>query len=176
MYLNEHYTQFTNELSVLLTKWESNNTDVLIAGDYNINLLDINNKQVISNYFDTIISHSFYPKITLPTRLTNSNGTLIDNILCKLTETSLDTTSGILLDKIGICDHQACFTILNNITLKDSFPFYIKVNKQDTASLNGFINHLTTSQTLKSLNDTLNLDPNINYNILHDTIQTAKNI
>ena len=54
-------------------------------------------------------------------------------------------------------------------------PSYIKVSKQDTASLNGFINHLTTSQTLKSLNDTLDLDPNINYNILHDIIQSAKN-
>ncbi len=176
LYLNEHYTQFSNELSPHLSTFESNNTDVMIAGDFNINLLEINSKQAISDYFDTITGHSFYPKITLPTRLSNTNGSLIDNILCKLTESSLDTTAGVLLDKIGMCDHQGYFTILNDLTIKDPPPLYVQVSKQDKESIRQFKEHLATSTTINNLNNDINRDPNINYNILHDEIQSAKNI
>ncbi len=62
-------------------------------------------------------NHSFYLKITLPTRLSNKHGTLIDNVLCKLTETTLDTTSRVLIKKFS--DHQPYFTILKNINHKD---------------------------------------------------------
>ncbi len=51
-----------------------------------------------------ITSNSFYPKITVPTRLSNNHGTLIDIFLCKLTENTLDTTSGVLINKFS--DHQ----------------------------------------------------------------------
>ncbi len=47
-----------------------------------------------------LTNHSFYPEIALPTRLSNKHGTLIDNFICKLTEATLDTTSGILIKKI----------------------------------------------------------------------------
>ncbi len=40
-----------------------------------------------------LTNHSFNPKITLPTRLSNKHGPLTDNFLCKLTE----TTSAILI-------------------------------------------------------------------------------
>ena len=153
---------------------ESSNTDVILAGDYNINLLKINDKPVIGDYFDMLTSHSFYPKITLPTRLTNNNGTLIDNILCKLTHNTLDTTSGIMTNKLS--DHQPYFTILNNITLKDPPPRYVKINTNDTESINKFYQALSQSDRLNSLNETPTQDPNINYSILHETIQMAKNV
>ncbi len=176
LYLNEHYTKFTTEFSPHLLRLGSNNTDVIFTGDYNINLLDINDKQVISEYFDMITSHSFYPKITLPTRLSNSNGTLIDNILCKLTESTLDTTSGVMIDKIGLCDHQPYFTVLNNVTFTDPPPLYVKVRTEDATSIANFENHISLDNTLKTLNNDLTQDPNINYNILHDRIQSAKEI
>ncbi len=174
LYLNEHYKEFQEQFEIHLKNFESNNTDVLIAGDFNIDLLKVNNANAISDYFDMITSHSFYPKITLPTRLTNNNGTLIDNILCKLTETTLDTTSGVLLDKIS--DHFPYFTVLNNITVKDTPPRFIKVSKQDKESIDKFQNHLETSDDLKTLNDLPTQDPNINYKILHETIQIGKNL
>ncbi len=118
-------------------------------------------------------SHSFYPKITLPTRLSNKHGTSIDNFFCKLTESTLDTTSGILINKFSY--HQPYFTILNNIQLKDSPPLHVKVNKNDKESINKFHKEILTSNQLYSLNTNLNQDPNINYNILHSVIQNAKN-
>ncbi len=52
---------------------------MILAGDFNIDLLKLNEKNIISEYFDIITSNSFYPKITVPTWLTNNHGTLIDN-------------------------------------------------------------------------------------------------
>ncbi len=88
------------------------------AGDFNINLLKMNDKHVIIEYFDMLTSHSFYPKITVPIRLTNNNGPLIDNFFCKLTESTLDTTSGVLINRLS--DHQPYFILLNNVDMGSS--------------------------------------------------------
>ena len=170
--LLENYTQFINEISPHLSTLGSGNTDVLLAGDYNINLLKVNEKAIIGEYFDMLTSHSFYPKITLPTRLTNNNGTLIDNFLCKLTENSIDTIAGILIDKLS--DHQPYFTILNNTSPNDHTPRYIKIQNTNKESINNFNQALASSELLQSLNDSPTQDPNINYSILHKTIQTTK--
>ncbi len=73
---------------------------MILAGDFNIDLLQIKEKNIISEYFDMLTSNSFYPKITVPTRLTNPHSTLIDNFLCKLTNNALDTTSAVLIKKV----------------------------------------------------------------------------
>ena len=48
---------------------QKSKSEIIIAGDYNIDLLKINEKPIICEYFDTIVSHGFFPKITMPTRL-----------------------------------------------------------------------------------------------------------
>ena len=88
--LNENEIFFTYELSQVLSHFEVLNADTIIAGDTNINLLKILEKEAFSDFFDTVISHSFYPKITLPTRFSTNNGTLIDNFFCKLSKSTVD--------------------------------------------------------------------------------------
>ncbi len=63
-------------LSPILKSLEKNNSEAIISGDFNIDLLKLNDKQVIYEYFDMLTNHSFYPKITPPTRLSNKHGTL----------------------------------------------------------------------------------------------------
>ena len=55
-------------------------------------------------FFDTLSTLSMYPQITLPTRFSNSNGTLIDNFFCKHSAATLNFAYGILLKKF--LDHQ----------------------------------------------------------------------
>ncbi len=131
--LLDSYNELIKELSAVLSTLQNNNNEVLVAGNFNINLLQINDRNVFSEYFDMFTSHSFYPKITLPTRLSNNLATLIDNFFCKLTETTLDTTSGILIKMFS--DHQPYFIRLNNIKHKTHKPIYIKLNKQDIESI-----------------------------------------
>ena len=73
--INENYRQFIDEFSTLLAKLERSHSDVIIAGDFNIDLLKIHEKPIFGDYFDAITGHSFFPKITLPTRFSNLNGT-----------------------------------------------------------------------------------------------------
>ncbi len=76
-YIIQKYIEFIDEFSPILNILEANSNDVIIADDFNIDLLKVNDKHVFSDYFDMLTSHSFYPNITLPTRLSNKNGTLI---------------------------------------------------------------------------------------------------
>ena len=89
----------------------NNNSEIIFTGDFNINLLKINEKETFSDFFDNLTANSFFPKITLPTRLTNYNGTLIDNLFCKLSETTFNSTAGILTKQFS--DHQPYFLFLN---------------------------------------------------------------
>ena len=81
-----------------------------VCGDYNIDLLKVKINKHYCEYFDDIMSHSFFPKITLPTRICDSFSTLIDNIFSNNIEEA--DISGILLNHIS--DHQMMFTIVEN--------------------------------------------------------------
>ena len=50
-------------------------------GDFNINILKCKTDRDASCFIDTIYSNSFYPTIHIPTRITSTSKTLIDNIL-----------------------------------------------------------------------------------------------
>ena len=91
--LNVNYKQFIDEFSLLLlSTFDQNNSEVIITGDFNINLLKINQKEIFSEFFYSLTEHSFFPKITLPTRFSNLNGPLIDNFFCKLRQSTLNST------------------------------------------------------------------------------------
>ena len=75
----------------MLSSLDQTQHKVIFAGDYNINLLKLNEDELISDFFDLLTSHSTYPQITLPTSLSQRHGTLIDNLFCKLTKTIIES-------------------------------------------------------------------------------------
>ncbi len=139
----------TWNFNTTLVKLEKNNKEVILAGDFNIDLLKLNEKNIISEYFDMITNNSFYPKITVPTRLTNNHGKLINKFLCKLSENTLDTTSGVLTKKLS--DYQPYFIVLNNVLIKDSPPVHVKITKQDNQAIQNFHNEILNSYKLINL-------------------------
>ncbi len=82
----------------------------MVTGDFNIDVLKINDKHIKGEYFDKLTSHSFYPTITVPTRLTNNNGRLIDNLICKLTECTLYN------NRLHAISYMMLFKMLKKIT------------------------------------------------------------
>ena len=105
---NSLYQDFTNEFIPILENLQRANCETIIAGDFNIDLLKINNNATLGNYFNSVIAQSFFPLNTLPTRFSDHNCTLIDNFLCKLRRSYLPSTSGILVSRIS--DHLPYFT------------------------------------------------------------------
>ena len=62
-------------------EYESNkeNKEIYICGDFNTNLLKYDEDSVVQEFYDLMTSQSFIPQITLPTWITDSSMTLIDN-------------------------------------------------------------------------------------------------
>ena len=77
---NEILATFIEEITTLLLDLKRSRSVIIVLGDFNIDLLQINDKVIIKQYFENIITLSMYPKITLPTRITDASATLIDNI------------------------------------------------------------------------------------------------
>ena len=71
---------FTSFILDILNIVETENVTVCIMGDYNINLLNIDNHLPTAEFLETVYSHGFYPLINKPTRIKNTTATLIDNI------------------------------------------------------------------------------------------------
>ena len=164
---------FISELEPILHDLSNTNSEVLICGDYNINLLKINSEQHFSYFFDTMLSHSFFPKITFPTRLNNSSGaTLIDNIFCKLSALTLQTKAGIMLDEIS--DHFPYFISLNVCLNTTKPPRLVKKRINSDKAIKNMVTDMNACDISKTMNNDLSSDPNLNYNILHDHITEMK--
>ena len=73
--------EFTNDfLEPLLEKLSFEKKEVILMGDFNINLLNCNIDKNTSDYVDILYSHAFFPRINSPTQITPISKTLIDNI------------------------------------------------------------------------------------------------
>ena len=83
---------------------------ILLAGDFNFNLLSVDHDRDASSFFDTMLSLGLINTITQPTRESNNSISLIDNIFIS---TSLLYISGIF--DWDISDHYAVFAFIPNI-------------------------------------------------------------
>ena len=101
-------TDYLEIMKPLLKQLTSEKKPTYITGDFNMDLMKINKHTIINEYFDEITSNNFMPLITLPTRITASTKTLIDNIFYN--QFSPDIVSGNIL--VGISDHMPQFSII----------------------------------------------------------------
>ena len=116
---NDLYQTFINEFIPILEHLQRVNREVIIAGDFNIDLLKINENATLGDYFNSLVAQSCFPQITLPTRFSDRNCTIIDNFLCKLTHNFKPSTTGILISRIS--DHLPYFIFLDFITAKRDY-------------------------------------------------------
>ena len=75
-----------------------------VCGDYNIALLKVKDNKHYCEYFDEIISHEFFPKITLPTRICENTSTHI--YLHNIFTNNIDVPDSSRISLNQISDHQ----------------------------------------------------------------------
>ena len=73
------------------------NKEIYLCGDFNIDLLKIDNSQTYQQFYNMLCSFGFLPKIIQPTRVTDHHSTLIDNIF---SNNLSDETISIIREKI----------------------------------------------------------------------------
>ena len=168
----EHTNQLCEEFTHLLQSLEKK-IYIYLTGDYNLNLLKIIEKVSCSNFFDVLTAHSYFPKITLPTRLTDRNVTLIDNIFCNFDQFTKQTIAGILLNKIS--DHQPYFLLSPVGKIKSQTSKFINIYTTSKELALNIKDELIKSDLWNNLNHNLNTNHNLTYNIIHETLIAAQN-
>ena len=88
---------------------DKENKKYYLLGDFNIDLLKIDEDTHSSTFFDTMTSNLFVPHIIHPTRITSTTKTLIDNIFSNSTNYR-EGISGNLT--VSLSDHLAQFLII----------------------------------------------------------------
>ena len=95
----------------------------------------IHHRPIFNEFFDTIVSHSFYPQITLPTRFTDRSCTLIDNFFENLVHyKQLPLLLAIKLTPEANGDPNVNYNTMHDIlteSMKKHFPIKtVKFNKR----------------------------------------------
>ncbi len=163
--------KFIDEISPLIKLLSKEKNNCFIAGDFNINLLEINQRNKYLEYLDKFTTNGFYPSIIYPTRISKKRGTLIDQIFCKYTDEHTLSRSGILHTKLS--DHLPCFSAIGMPKLKKSVPRFIKMQNKDEKSIQEFILELDQSLQNQTFIRDLTADPNENYNCIHTAIKSS---
>ena len=101
---------------------------VYLVGDFNINLLKHETHRGTRDFIDLLYSLGFFPTITVPTRVTQTSSTLIDNIFTNVVGNSCQ--SGVLC--ADLTDHLPIFCVTENRGLTNVFRKEYKVVRKIT--------------------------------------------
>lgn len=75
---------FISEITPIILNTAKSNSNIIINGDFNIDLIQINERAKFQKYFDLFVTNGLFPLITLPTRESKHNATLINKIFYKV--------------------------------------------------------------------------------------------
>ena len=73
---------FNSELEQCLIWLSKMNKTTLITGDFNFDLFSIDSSPTIQTFFNTLLSHGFFPTISRTTRSSHPSYILLDTIFC----------------------------------------------------------------------------------------------
>ena len=169
----DNLTDFINTFHLWTNDIFNKSKKSYICGDFNINLLQIQTNDCYSQFYDNMMSVGFIPNITLPTRISETAATLIDNIFTNNIEKS--HISGVLSTHFS--DHQMIFTILKtNFRDSNNSKKYVEIELTSEENLEKFKAEITERNIYGVLDKNITHDPNINIEILTNAIIDAKNM
>ena len=158
------YLNCIDELAPMLSKLGKESSETIIVGDFNLDLLKVNDRQKIGDYFYLFCTNGFYPMITLPTRFSSNKCTLINQIYCKLSTATRYCTAGILMSNIS--DHLPYFINFDKLQSKQSTPKHIKLRIYNEKSTLNYCESVRQLGIMEKLNQDSHSDPNTNYEII----------
>ena len=169
---NRSVEKFLEPMASLVEKLSRENSFFFCCGDFNIDLLKLEERSIFQDFFDMFALKGIIPQITLPTRFSRKNATLIDQIFCKHPGTSQTSFSGIFVTKIS--DHLPCFSFIDILKPKNKHPKFVKIRTNTEEALINFKNDLTESLLNAKFENEITQDPNISYNKLESIIQSSR--
>ena len=169
----ENIELFMNEFAPILEKVNSSNIEVLLGGDWNINILKINENSVYSEFLDLMLANSLFPKITMPTRFATHTASLLDNFYCKFSDHSLNAFAGIMMS--GLSDHLPYFVCLSNFKKQNiNKTKFVKCKINKPEAIEAFLSELRSADIYNDLDHALESGPNENYDKMINKIAKLK--
>ena len=95
---------FIDRLDETIRHVKKNNC--IITGDFNLNLLNLSIHEPTDKYYNMMLSNSFKPIITKPTRITEKSQTIIDHIWTNDLRTDISSKGYIYITDMS--DHMPC--------------------------------------------------------------------
>ena len=109
---------FIESLQILFENVKNTTKKMCWCGDYNLDLLRYDMHSGTKRFLDFMYSYGLYPVITKPSRFSEFNATLIDNIFTnEMTNTGI--VSGLLITDVS--DHLPVFALCKGIDVQHSF-------------------------------------------------------
>jgi exonuclease III len=154
---NTDLTNLNKELENMLVPLNTINKCCYLCGDFNMNLLNIDTHHHTNEFLNTMSTYFFRPLIQVPTRITNTSSSLIDNIFTN--SPSYKECPGLLMADIS--DHLPIFVILDSYSHqknKTKFVSYRPNNEKALANLQAALDEESWTETLTLSNPDLILD------------------
>ena len=70
-----------NHFKNILSKRKITNKELVLVGDFNINVLDFNESKMVQKFVNLMFRHGLIPTVNKPTRVTRNTATAIDHII-----------------------------------------------------------------------------------------------
>ena len=154
---------FINETEPIVSQLCKGNHEVILAGDFNINLLKCDSFELYNEFYEMFLTKGLFPNITLPTRITKNTATLIDQIYSRF-DKKVDNKnfSGIITSELS--DHFPVFLCIPLEVEKVKHPKKIVIKNNSIDDFNKF------KETLSEVDwdSIVNYDSIDNINIKYD--------
>ena len=125
---NNHIIElFVEQFSPVIHSINDINLQAIVAGDFNIDLLKIQEREIYGEFLDIMCTNKLYPKITFPTRFARKSCSLIDQIYCRIHSPNIVVSTVVV--KSHISDHCPCILSINIFQSKTQKPKYVAIRK-----------------------------------------------
>lgn len=148
---NCNLEEFNGLFNDIISKIRQEGKYFYIMGDFNINLLNVDQHLHTREFLDNMFSSTLIPVITKPTRITDTSATLIDHIYCNQIDNAKLFT-GILHTRIT--DHFPVF-LINHGILKSEHSTLIRkrtFNETNTRNFQNIMNNISWENVLNNDN------------------------
>ena len=170
---NREIDHFISDMRPIIKALLKSKYPLFIAGDFNCNLLNINQRDKIQEFLDIFVTNGLFPKITLPTRFAKKSCSLLDQIYSSYSPDHTNSRSGVLVGALS--DHFLCFTSCYIPKKKISHKrTSIKTYHYTEKNISDLHQELQKKLQENNFDNNLIQDPNLNYDILSDIIVNAK--
>ena len=169
---NHSIENFIQQFTPVIDKLSKNNLHAVVVGDFNIDLLKVDEREIYGEFLDLMCTHGLFPKITLPSPFAKKSCSLIDQIYCKFPNPNF-TFSPVIV-KSHVSDHCPCATSINLLQHKQHKPKYIKIRKVNENQIEQFKNEILKVNLAEQIDHNLMTYPNRTYAVLEGVIKKAK--